>query len=210
MKQSPRVADTGSTRARLVDLLRREPRTVEELAVAVGISRNAVRAQLAALERDGVAHRVGQRRGPRKPSHAYAITAAAEPLLSRLYAPVARQLVRELAERMTGDELHQLFRAVGARLAAEHPHPDGDIVERVRAASALLNAAGAITEVTADDHSVVLQGYACPLSAMTTVRPEVCGAVEALLEALLGQTVTERCERSRTAPRCRFSVPAVK
>ena len=53
-------ADT--TRARVVELLRREPRTVEQLAAALGVTDNAVRLHLGQLERDGIVRTAGVRR----------------------------------------------------------------------------------------------------------------------------------------------------
>jgi predicted ArsR family transcriptional regulator len=48
-----------STRGRMVTLLRRSRRTIAELARALGLTDNGVRAHLAILERDGI---VRQRR----------------------------------------------------------------------------------------------------------------------------------------------------
>ena len=47
-----------STRGQVVLLLRRGARTVEELAQALGLTDNAVRSHLAALERDGLVRRM--------------------------------------------------------------------------------------------------------------------------------------------------------
>ena len=52
-----------STRGQVATLLRRGSRTVEELAVELGLTDNAVRNHLALLERDGVVRQVGVRRG---------------------------------------------------------------------------------------------------------------------------------------------------
>ena len=52
----------GSSRGRVVALLRRGDRTVEELAAALGLTDNAVRAQLALLERENVVRATGVRR----------------------------------------------------------------------------------------------------------------------------------------------------
>ena len=46
----------------MVQLLRRASRTVEELAQALGLTDNAVRAHLATLERDGLVRQGGLRR----------------------------------------------------------------------------------------------------------------------------------------------------
>lgn len=80
----------ASTRGQVVALLRRSSRTVEELAQALGLTDNAVRAHLAALERDGLARQHGVRRGGGKPAYAYELTTEAERLFPKAYVPVLR------------------------------------------------------------------------------------------------------------------------
>src|ERR671928_1702040 len=70
----------ASTRGRIVALLRRTARTVDELAAALDLTDNAVRAHLATLERDGLVEQQGVRRGAGKPAAAYALTLEAEHL----------------------------------------------------------------------------------------------------------------------------------
>src|SRR4051812_43352284 len=64
-----------TTRGRVVALLRRGERSVEELAASLGLTDNAVRAQLATLEREGVVRAAGVRRdgGVGKPATLYAV-----------------------------------------------------------------------------------------------------------------------------------------
>ena len=56
-----------TTRGQIVLLLRQEVRTVAELAEALELTDNAVRAHLATLERDRFVRRAGERPGFRKP-----------------------------------------------------------------------------------------------------------------------------------------------
>ena len=56
-----------STRGKILDLLRSKERTVNELAAALGLTDNAVRAHLLSLERDGLVHQSGTQPGFRKP-----------------------------------------------------------------------------------------------------------------------------------------------
>ena len=60
----------ASTRGQVVTLLRQGHATVEDLARALGLTDNAVRAHLAALERDGLVVQSGLRRGTGKPAYA--------------------------------------------------------------------------------------------------------------------------------------------
>ncbi len=75
----------ASTRGKIVTLLRRASRTVEELAQALGLTDNAVRAQLALLERDRLVQQHGSRRGSSKPAYVYGLTPAAEELYPKAY-----------------------------------------------------------------------------------------------------------------------------
>src|SRR5437660_5275336 len=90
----------ASTRGRIVMLLRRSSRTVDELALDLSLTDNAVRAHLATLERDGLVHQSGARRGGSKPASLYALSAEAEQLFPRAYASVLHHLLDVLATCM--------------------------------------------------------------------------------------------------------------
>src|SRR5689334_16880278 len=111
----------GTTRERLIALLRRGRRSVEELAAALGLTDNAVRAQLQTLQREGVARAAEQRRDGSvgKPATLYDIEPAAEPAFSRAYAPVLTALLAELQRRDDPREMEALLRGVGRELAAD-------------------------------------------------------------------------------------------
>src|SRR5213596_985761 len=87
----------ASTRGRIIILLRRSSRTVDELAEALYLTPTAVRAHLAALERDGLVQQHSERRGGGKPSLVYDLTPAAVYLFPKSYA----QLLDVLQGRMT-------------------------------------------------------------------------------------------------------------
>jgi predicted ArsR family transcriptional regulator len=194
----------ASTRGRIVSRLRRGDATVEELAEHLGVTDNAVRAQLAALERDGIVRHDGVRRGARKPSHLYRLADAVEPLLSRLYAPMFVELIRELSGRLAPNELSATMRAVGRRLAETLPPAHGDLASRVAAASALLNDLGGVTQVERHGEELIIRGFSCPI-AVPEEQSAVCEAVESLLAVLLGTPVRERCDRTNGS-RCCFEV----
>src|SRR5215213_8015231 len=107
----------ASTRGRLVQLLRRAAATVEELARALGLTDNAVRAHLATLERDGLVRPAGVRRGVSKPASAYALTPQAEQLFPKAYGAVLSRFLDVLGERLSPAEVESLAREVGRRMA---------------------------------------------------------------------------------------------
>jgi predicted ArsR family transcriptional regulator len=110
----------ASTRGRIIQLLRRGSRTVTELAEALGLTDNAIRTQLTALERDGLARPSGTRPGTRKPNIIYGLTPEAERLFPKMYAPILRQLLDVLTERLPRKKLEEAVREVGHRMATEH------------------------------------------------------------------------------------------
>ena len=122
-----------TTKGRILALLRRGSRTVDELASALGLTDNAIRTHVASLERDGVVRQRGVRPTGGKPAYAYEVAPEAERLFTRAYIPVLTQLVGVLAERMPADELQRLLAEVGRRLAATRGPVAGDIRSRAEA-----------------------------------------------------------------------------
>jgi predicted ArsR family transcriptional regulator len=195
-----------NTRGRLIALLRRSPHTVEELATALGVTDNAVRAQLATLERDGMVRQHGLRRGSGKPSFSYALRSDFEPLLSKAYIPMLVRLLRGMGERLPASQMTDLLNEVGQAWAGELPRLSGDLRSRVVAASNLLNELGGVTEIEQDHRCLVIRGYSCPLALAVRENRGVCVAVQALLSRYLGENVVEHCDREGERVQCRFEV----
>jgi predicted ArsR family transcriptional regulator len=181
---------------------------VEELAQPLDLTPNAVRAHLATLERDGLVRQEGVRRGSGagKPALVYELAPGAEPLFSRAYLPLLVKTVEALSDRLPAAELHTLMRDVGRRLARAYPPSSGTLPARAQAASLLLDELGGVTTIQEERGALTIKGLGCPLSALTSHRPEVCTAVEAMLAEAVGAPVTEHCDRTGR-PRCEFRVP---
>lgn len=197
---------TQGTSGRIVELLRRGPRTIDELAIAIGVTRNAIRGHLAALEQDGAIEQKGSQRGISKPARIYGVTTEAELLLSSAYVPILTQLLHVLVGRMPSAEFDEILREVGRGLMAGRTMPRGTTRDRTIAASALLNDLGGTTEVSEEAGNYVILGHGCPLAAATAEHPEACNALESLLSEFVGQPVTKCCERYQRR-RCCFLVP---
>ena len=196
---------TKGTSGRIVELLRRGPMTIDELASAVGLTRTAVRAQLATLEKDGFVEHRGMRPGASKPARTYGVTTEAELLLSRAYIPILTQLLHVLTDRMPRRDFDAIMREVGRGLMTGRAAPHGTLAERVFAASDLLNQLGGVTEVEGKSDRFVILGHGCPLAAATTRYPEACNALESLLSEFVGERVVQCCDRY-DRHRCCFEV----
>ena len=179
--------------------------TVDELAAALGVTRTAIRAQLATLERDEFVEQRGSRRGTSKPSRVYGVTSQAELLFSRAYVPILTRLLQVLARSRAPSEFDATMRDVGRELMQGHRLAGGALRDRVAGASALLNELGGLTEVAEENGSYLIRSHGCPLAAATANHPEVCNALESMLSVFVGSQVNKCCDRYDRV-RCCFEI----
>jgi predicted ArsR family transcriptional regulator len=197
----------STTRGRIITLLRRASRSVDELAQALDLTHTAVRAHLAALERDGLVQQRSERRGNKKPSSVYDLAPTAEFLFPQSYSQLLYQLLEVLQERMTPEEGEDLLRTVGRRMASQWTVPHGgELSVRLEAAVEVLNELGGLMERETGEETLCIRGYRCPFATVVLEHPEVCRLAESLLTELVGVPVQEQCERTGPTP-CRFVVP---
>jgi len=194
----------ASTRGRIVTLLRRASHTVDELATALDLTDNAVRAHLATLERDGIVQQRGARRGSGKPAFVYELAPEAEQLFPKAYGPVLQQLLEVLSERMPSDDLETLLGEAGRRIATRWNIPAGDLQVRLEAAVEILNELGGMADLEVCNDHYCIRDYSCPLAAVVPDHPEVCHLTEALLSELAGVAVEEHCDSS--GMQCCFTI----
>ena len=195
----------ASTRGQIVSLLRRGSRTVNELAEALGLTDNAVRAHLAGLERDGLVAQEGVRRGIGKPAHVFELTAEAEGLFPKAYAFLAVRLVEELRARVGEEGLADALRAIGRRAGEAAGVAGADPVARLGGALAVLEALGSDAELTREDGHAQLRGHTCPLSSVVAEEPRTCSLLEGFVEGATGAVTRQHCEHG-PRPRCRFEL----
>lgn len=196
-----------STRGKLLTLLCRGPRTVNELMEELRLTDNAVRAQLANLQLAGLVRQVGLRPGTRKPHVDYELTPKARQLFPGAYEPVLRTLVDVLQERMKPEEATNLMREAASRIfdscigELREQEPSRRAAELCEKLSAI--APGLMLEQ--GEEQLELRACGCPLAAVTASHSEVCELLAAVLSELLGTQVRQRCQREET-PRCCFEV----
>jgi predicted ArsR family transcriptional regulator len=197
----------SSTRGRLVALLRRASRTVNELAAALQLTNNAVRAHLAALERDGLVQQRGMRRGLRKPHYIYELTPEAEAFFPKAYDILLNQLLAVLEQRLPVEAVEETLREVGRRLAAPYQSDvqGTTLQERIYASVGVLGELGGLAESAQQNGHFLIHSTSCPLAAVVVDHPQACVLAEALLAELTGATVQERCQRD-VPPQCRFEI----
>ncbi|HJR17297.1 MAG TPA: ArsR family transcriptional regulator [Gemmatimonadales bacterium] len=195
----------GDTQARLLSLLRRPPQTITGLSAALGVTDNAVRTHIAALGRDGIVEQIGtQRDTGGKPARVYALTEEGEELFPKAYSLVLAGLVEQITRTDGPEHAMELLRGVGERLASG-VQGSPDVAGRVTAAAAALRSLGGDIDVQRTAEGWRLQGYGCPLSAVTSDHAEVCELARTLVAEITGQPVSECCDRAGR-PRCGFQI----
>jgi DeoR family suf operon transcriptional repressor len=204
---SPRFLQ--STRGRIVRLLRERDRTVNDLAAALGVTPNAVRAHLPALEEEGLVRENGRRPGVRRPEVLYTLAPEADRLFARAYGLVLRLLLEALQTRLAPAELEAVLAEIGHQLGEVHRVASSQtFAERIRRATEVLNALGGLATVEEGEAGWTVHGVRCPLAELGAGHAEVCALAGALLEDIVGAPVRIGC-RTEVAPRrCRFEVAA--
>jgi predicted ArsR family transcriptional regulator len=196
-----------TTKGRILALLRRGSRTIDELAAALRLTDNAVRTHVAALERDGLVQQRGNRPTRGKPAYAYEVAPEAERLFTKAYVPVLTQLLTVLGERMSPAALEGLLREVGRRLGEARGPSPGGLRDRAEVAAAVLNELGGGVDLEQNDGRITLRGFTCPLADAVRTHPATCRAAESLVAEIVGVPVLERCDRE-PRPRCCFEILA--
>jgi len=193
-----------STRGQIVALLRGTARTVNELAAALDLTDNAVRAHLATLERDGLIEARGTRRGVSKPSIAYDLTAEGERIFARAHEPVLGELLAVLAATVPPAQLESILRETGRRLAGG-PSDGADPRTRAADAAAALEPLGGALEVEERPDGLRLRSRSCPLGTVVAEHAELCQVVAALIGEVVGAPARSCCEVG-DRPRCCFEL----
>src|SRR5262245_32204835 len=115
----PRADDRfwASTRGRVLTFLRKGPHSVNDLASALGLTSNAVRAHLTTLARDGLVRTSGIGRGARTPSAAYDLAPKAEQLFPKAHARVLGHLLAALRESLTSRQVEAVIQSAAHQVA---------------------------------------------------------------------------------------------
>jgi predicted ArsR family transcriptional regulator len=202
-----KIQGSDSSRGRIVRLLRKAKQSVNDLAAALGLTDNAVRASLSRLERDGLVRQAGTRASFRKPESIYDITSEGARLFAKAYAPVLGAVLGVMEAQSGKGELDERLREAGRRLAAPYLPSMAGLPPRRRARRALeiLEELGGLAELEEREGRLYVRGFGCPFAQVVAEHPKLCVVAEALVGELLGREVREQCERGERS-RCCFEI----
>ncbi|MGE5173886.1 MAG: helix-turn-helix transcriptional regulator [Betaproteobacteria bacterium] len=195
----------AGARDRIVQLLLRRKSTIESMATMLGVTENAVRAQIALLQREGIVEIQGEVKGTRRPAAVYGLRPGADIHFSKAYPVILSHLTHVLAQKLSQAEFRSVMRELGQRLAGSVPRPSGSPRERVTGALKFLKVLGSTAELTEENGKIVISSFGCPIAEAVIADARSCIAMEALLKDLTGLPVAEHCDHG-AHPSCRFEI----
>jgi predicted ArsR family transcriptional regulator len=179
-----------ATREHILRILKeRHQATVDELSQTLGLTAVTVRHHLDILRREGlVAAPVARRRkAPGRPKHIYALTEKASLFFPKKYDDLAGLLLSEVDTHLPPDEVDQMMKHIGERIASQAVLPDGDDFEaRLAATVSFLNEQGYLAHwEQRDAGGYLLHVVNCPYERVARQDHRVCVMDLALLTHLL-------------------------
>lgn len=202
----------------LVALKKAQPRSAHELGEQFGLTANALRRHLKALEDDGLVCWRRNVRGVGAPVYAYSLTAAGEALFPRSYAPVLATALESLRASGGDAAVTAVLDRDWELLAIEAEPVLASLLpaERLPLVAELLTAKGYMAEAIVDqcddapaDSSCAcgtLRVFNCAMRDIVDRFPEACAAEARFVERMLGVPVVRRAHRREGCGRCEYAV----
>jgi predicted ArsR family transcriptional regulator len=199
-------SDAGRSRDRILKLLLKseEPMTVQAVAGAVGISRNAAHQHVTAMEREGLVERASAVQTGGRPSRGFRISAAGRATFPRQYSLLAKQLLAELSRVLGGDELHHAMRRIGKTLAGSLSASVGSRADEALIAG-LMRELGYESRVVEGENGPEIEAHNCVFHDLAKANEAICEVDLELLRSLSGKRVDHRRCMARGEGSCRFA-----
>ena len=200
------ATESSRSRDRILELLLRSesPLSVQALATAVGISRNAAHQQVTALEREGLIERASAIRTKGRPSQGFQLSTAGKATFPRQYSLLAKQLLGELSQILGPAELHGAMQRIGKSLAASLSDKVGANADQELIAG-LMRELGYESRVVEGSDGLEIEAHNCVFHNLAKPDTSICEVDLALLESLSGKAVDHRRCMARGEASCRFA-----
>jgi len=189
----------------LVALKKAQPLSAHELGEQFGLTANALRRHLKALEDDGLVRYQREVRGVGAPVFTYSLTAAGEALFPRSYVQVLATALDALRAQTGDAAVEAVLEAEWKRLADEAvPVLQAlPIEERVPLVAELLTAKGYMAQA---DENHTLRIHNCAVREIVDRFPEACAVEAKYVEKLLGVPLVRGAHRRDGCSHCDYGV----
>jgi predicted ArsR family transcriptional regulator len=201
-------AGSARSRDRILQLMLKsaEPLTVQTLARALGISRNAAHQHVMAMEAEGLIERATAVRTRGRPSQGFRLSAAGGATFPRQYSLLARQLLEQLAQHLGAQELRDALSRIGLSLADSlRAKVNGADADRIKSIAGLMRELGYESQAVDGAEGAEIEAHNCVFHDLALADPTICEVDLALLRTLSGKEVEHRSCMARGGRTCRFA-----
>ena len=201
----------STVREQILNILKqRGEATVFDLSSALDLAPVSVRHHLDMLLRQDMIRTDGVQRRPTRgrPRHIYVLTEAAQAFFPNLYEELARQLLREMKNRLPSEQVAAFFTRLATDAASAAPMASElDVEQRLVLATRYLSDKGYLaTWERHDDGAYLLHVSNCPFEGLPQEHRELCEMDQRLISALL-QRETRRISHAAAGDhRCTFLI----
>ncbi|MDZ4821012.1 MAG: MarR family transcriptional regulator, partial [Planctomycetota bacterium] len=194
----------------LLDLLRRQPLSVAQLAVEIQVTATAVRQRLARLMAQGLVQRVTTKAARGRPSHCYSLTEKAQRQTGSNFSDLAIALWQEIRALKDPQVRSGLLSRVANTVANQYASQiEGkNTAERMQSVVAIFAERDIPLTVEIQDQLPVLTILACPYPALAERDRGICAFEKLLFSELLGESVRLKDCRLDGNDCCRFHTSA--
>jgi predicted ArsR family transcriptional regulator len=199
------------TRERILNILKERGQvTVDELSQELGLTAVTVRHHLDILRGEGLISTPLSRRrkAPGRPKHVYTLTEKASGLFPKRYDRLTAQILDEVRLRFPPDEVDQMMKRIGERIASRAALPSGDDFEaRFVAAIEYLKELGYMPSWKRDgDGGYILYIANCPYERIALQDHKICAVDMAMLTRLLGATPQRIASAAQGDHQCAYVI----
>ena len=179
------------TRERILNILKERGQvTVDELSRELGLTAVTVRHHIDILRSEGLvaAPLARRRKAPGRPKHIYALTEKASALFPKRYSHLVSQILDEVRAYSSPDEVDQMMKRIGERMANQATISDDDDLEaRLAATVEFLDGLGYMAQwEQSKDGDYLLHIANCPYERVSQRDRQVCTIDREMLTHLLG------------------------
>ena len=177
--------------------------TIQQLATALGISRNSVHLQIRKLEAEGVVRKQEPQLSSRagKPAYRYKTTAGNEDVHSVAYRPLLDVLMQTISADLPDKDRLRILEKTGRSLAKSSGLQAGsnsDIKSDIQKAVDAVNSLGATAVLSSKGKINTVSCHSCPVATLVHREPMTCKLVAAFFSEASGRKVSVQCKKDDT------------
>lgn len=202
----------GSRRQQILKLLleNKAGLSIDQIAAALGITRNAVQQHFAVLERDGYIQAGVLNKTTGRPVRSYVLTDAGINSFPKQYAWFSELILTDLKNEFGSEAFQNYLHKLGSNLSQsllpqfEDKQTDERIETLVKVMDGLGFNANNMTDSVTDERAI--EAYNCIYHDLAQKHEELCEFDRTLITTLLGKAIDHEVCMAKDGAVCRFKI----